>query len=114
MKLKIYIAGKVSGEDQKECFAKFAKVQKEIESQGFEALNPLELVGTWDITWEKAMKICIIHLMTANAVIFLDDYAKSRGSMIEHRLASELKIITLRGTRELKERLEKQYKVHCT
>lgn len=111
MKKKIYIAGKISGEDQLECIKKFVEVQREIEKQGFEAINPINIVGAWDVSWKKAMKICIAHLMTDDAVVFLDDYAKIRGAMIEHRLACELKIITLRGTRDLKERLTKQYKV---
>ena len=56
---KIYIAGKVSGETQVECAMKFSAVQKQVEALGFEAINPLEVVGNWEATWEEAMKKCI-------------------------------------------------------
>jgi hypothetical protein len=45
MKKKIYIVGKVSGEPLAECTMKFATAQKEIESQGLIAINPLAVVG---------------------------------------------------------------------
>ncbi|TDX86202.1 DUF4406 domain-containing protein [Epilithonimonas xixisoli] len=105
MKKKIYIAGKISGEDIIKCTHKFGTAQKEIEKQGFEALNPLELVGSWKVTWEDAMKICIGALVKADAILFLDDFTDSRGAMIEHKLASDLGIKTLRGTKELAKRV---------
>ncbi len=108
-RLKIYIAGKVSGEDMAACTMKFGQAQKEIEKQGFEALNPLEIVGTWHVTWEAAMRKCITAMMDADAVLFLPCWTESKGAIIENRIAADLNMITLTGTRGLKERLTKQY-----
>lgn len=106
MKKKIYIAGKISGEDKLKCTEKFLKVQKEIEAQGFEVLNPLEIVGTWETTWEDAMKKCITKMLTADAVLMLPDWQESKGAMIECSLATDVNIKVLLGTRNLTERLK--------
>ena len=106
MKKKIYIAGKISGEDIAVCTMKFGKAQKEIESQGFEVLNPLEIVGTWDTTWEDAMKKCIAALMTADAILLLPDWVDSRGARIEQDIANRVKIRLLLGTRDLQKRVK--------
>ena len=44
---KIYIAGKVSGEPIADCTLKFGTAQKEIETLGFEAVNPIAVVNDW-------------------------------------------------------------------
>ncbi len=105
-KIKIYIAGKITGEDRLQCAEKFLKVQKDLEAQGFEALNPLEIVGTWDITWEDAMKKCIAALLTADALVLLRDASDSRGAMIEQKLAYDLNMRVFLGTRDLAKRLK--------
>lgn len=105
-KKKIYIAGKISGEDLASCTMKFGKVQNELETQGFEVLNPLEIVGTWKITWEDAMKKCIAALITADAVVLLPDFKESKGAMIEEKLASDLNIRVFIGTRNFIERFK--------
>lgn len=88
-KLKIYIAGKVTGEDHLECAAKFAKAKEEIEAAGFIAVNPLEVVGSFDVPWEIAMRRCVKALMDCDKVFMLPCCAKSRGARLETRLASE-------------------------
>lgn len=90
MKKKIYIAGKVSGESMAECTMKFSAVQKQLEAMGFEVVNPLETVGRWDISWEDAMKLCIIALMDCDAMVLLPDWNQSTGATIERQLAEDL------------------------
>lgn len=107
-KKKIYIAGKISGEDMASCTMKFGKVQKELEQQGFDVLNPLEVVGTWDITWEGAMKKCIAALITADALVLLHDFTESKGALIEEKLASDLNMKVFIGARDLAKRLTKK------
>lgn len=107
-KKKIYIAGKISGEDVASCTMKFGKAQKELEQQGFEVLNPLEIVGTWKITWEEAMKKCISALITADALVLLHDFKESKGAMIEEKLASDLNMRVFIGTRDLDQRLKRK------
>ena len=101
MKKKIYIAGKVTGEPKHNCSVKFAKAAKEIEALGFEAVNPLEVVGTWDITWEAAMRICIAKLMECDKVYMLPCCGKSNGARIEIRIASVIKIPLVNTLEEL-------------
>lgn len=90
MQKKIYIAGKVSGESMAECIMKFGAVQKQIEAMGFIAVNPLETVGHWDISWEDAMKLCIVALMGCDGMVLLPDWQESTGAKIERQLAEDL------------------------
>lgn len=87
---KIYIAGKVTGENQMECAYKFAAAQKGLEDQGFEAVNPIEVVGDWETPWEIAMDLCLAALETCDAIFMLPDHINSRGALIEKARAIEL------------------------
>lgn len=89
---KIYIAGKVTGEKVLLCAAKFKAAQEELEKSGFRAINPLEVVGTWEISWENAMKKCITALMSADAVYILPCVHNSPGAKLEIHLAQRLGI----------------------
>lgn len=90
MKKKIYIAGKVTGEPKHTTALKFATAKKEIEALGFEAINPIEVVGDWNAPWELAMRKCIAALMECDGVVVLPDFGNSKGAMIEHDLANSL------------------------
>lgn len=90
MKTKIYIAGKVTGEPKHLCTLKFATAQKELEKQGYEVVNPIEVVGDFNADWETAMRKCIKALMDCDAIYMLPDWHDSKGSKIEHSLAIDL------------------------
>ncbi len=92
MKKKIYIAGKVTGLPIAETTMKFGEAQKELESRGFEAVNPLAVVNDWHATWEDAMKKCIAALVTVDAVYLLPCARDSRGAKLEKQLAEHLGI----------------------
>lgn len=89
---KIYIAGKVTGEDKLDCAIKFAKAQNQLKAKGFEPVNPLEVVGTWEITWDEAMKKCIKALMDCDAVLFLPCASDSEGARLEFIIADRINI----------------------
>ena len=91
-KKKIYIAGKVTGEPVHSTALKFAMAKKEVESLGFEAINPIELVGDFRTPWDTAMRICIKALMDCDAVVLLPDWANSKGAMFEHEIAERLEM----------------------
>jgi len=102
MKTKIYIAGKVTGEEKLKCIAKFDTAKKEVEALGFEAINPLEVVGTWEIEWQPAMKLCIKALMDCDAIYHLPCVKFSKGAQIELQIARSLGIPTLYDIESLK------------
>jgi hypothetical protein len=89
---KIYIAGKVTGEPIHSCALKFAMAQKEIEALGFEAVNPIEVVGDFKSRWAPAMKKCIKAMMDCDALFILPCAKGSKGAKIEKNLAFDLKI----------------------
>lgn len=92
--LKIYIAGKVSGEPIATCSMKFGMAQKELEGLGHIAINPLALVNNWKAPWPEAMKICIKGLMDCDAVLFLPCHTESEGAKLELLLANKTQLIT--------------------
>jgi hypothetical protein len=102
MKKKIYIAGKVTGENREACIAKFKKAQQEIEALGHEAVNPIEVVGDWEASWADAMKKCIRALVDSDGIFLLRDFHKSTGAMMERSLAYDLKIPRFFSIRRLK------------
>lgn len=106
-KKKIYIAGKVTGEDILECNAKFKKAQKEIEALGFEAVNPLEVVGDWQTPWDKAMRMCVAKLTECDGIAMLPDWSTSKGAIIEWNISKYFEMpqfrVSQHGLNDLKE-----------
>ena len=90
--MKIYIAGKVTGEAIHQATMKFGEAQQKIQELGHEAINPLEVVGTWKISWRDAMRKCITALMTADAVLLLPCSKDSKGAQFEMELCAKLSI----------------------
>lgn len=103
MKKKIYIAGRVSGEDLAECTMKFGTAQKKVENMGFQAVNPLEVVGDWKATWKEAMQKCIKALVDCDGIYVMPCYKSSKGARIERDLAFNLEIERFYNLKELEE-----------
>jgi hypothetical protein len=91
---KVYIAGKVTGENYADCVAKFNAQAEILSKQGYEVVNPMDIVpeGT---DWKTAMQICITELMYCNAFYMLSDWRFSRGAKIELQLALALGLKSL-------------------
>ena len=100
-KKKIYIAGKVTGLPHDEVYAKFANMQTNLESVGFEVANPITIVNNEQATWLEAMKICIAELLTCDAVYLLPCHHNSKGALIEKQLAINLKMPCVTNVFEL-------------
>lgn len=98
MKKKIYIAGKVTGLPQDEVIEKFSEAKQKIEALGFEAINPLEVVGDWQTPWNKAMRMCIAKLTECDAIALIPDWSSSKGAIIEYEIAQQLEIPDFRAT----------------
>lgn len=78
-KLKIYIAGKITGDENYK--AKFEEKQKELEKQGHIVLNPATLPK--GMSNEDYMRICFAMIDVADIVYFLDDWKDSEGAKLE-------------------------------
>lgn len=90
--MKIYIAGKIAGEDgYKE---KFHNAALEVAEMGHEPVNPCDLHETCALThlaWEDWM-VCDIHAMIdCGGVYALRDWKQSPGATVEVELAIKLK-----------------------
>lgn len=90
--MKVYVAGKVSGEDRTMCYNKFRNAEKLMESRGFQAVNPIRLVGNWETDWTTAMKICLRALLDCDGIYLLPDWQESAGAVMEYQMAEALGI----------------------
>ncbi len=79
--MKIYIAGKITGDSDYR--AKFADAQRQIEAQGHIVLNPAALPEGMEP--KDYMRICFAMIDVADEVWFLPRWAESEGAAIEWR-----------------------------
>ncbi|TDL99594.1 MAG: hypothetical protein C4K58_06800 [Flavobacteriaceae bacterium] len=89
---RIYISGKISGEQESSYFVKFKNAQIYLETLGFEeVVNPLDIHGTNPVkSWEEFMVTDIEALFSCTAVYFLKDWQDSKGARIEFAIAREM------------------------
>ena len=95
MDVKVYIAGKITGEPVNECVEKFKLAQDTI--RGFcklqnwaenHVVTPFDLPGiTFGISHHKAMEICLEALKECDIIYMLNDWKDSPGARMEHELA---------------------------
>jgi nucleoside 2-deoxyribosyltransferase len=82
--MKIYIAGKITGDPNfKE---KFEKAEQELRLSGDVVLNPAELPS--GMNPGDYMRICLSMVDSADVILFLPDYADSPGAQIELKYAN--------------------------
>ncbi|WP_264521182.1 DUF4406 domain-containing protein [Flavobacterium sp. N1994] len=89
---KIYIAGKVTGLDPKECAAKFEKMELQLQAKGWEVVNPVKLINNPGERWASAMRTCLLELTFCDAIFMLPCSTDSRGAKIELQHAIECNI----------------------
>ena len=78
--MKVYIAGKITGnENYRE---EFAKAQDELEKKGYTVLNPAVLPE--GLTKGEYMRICFSMIDTADEVHFLTGWQDSEGAKVEY------------------------------
>jgi hypothetical protein len=104
MKKKIYIAGKVSGENERATEYKFFKKECSLADSGHEVVNPVyeiakvnvrrELLGEFQLREpadrKKILAMCIKWLCECNAIYMLAGWKKSAGAVMEHHIAQTL------------------------
>ncbi len=91
--MKIYIAGKITGD--KHYKAKFRDAAKVLEAVGHVVLSPATLPD--GLTDGDYMRITLAMLEAADLVVFLPDYQESKGALVEwawcHRTGKECALL---------------------
>lgn len=80
--MKIYLAGKISGDPDYK--AKFARAAEELEDMGHTVLNPVALPE--GMTSQDYMQLCTQMLFAADEAAFLPDWPTSAGAGIEYQI----------------------------
>lgn len=96
--MKIYIAGKITGDP--EYRRKFACAARQVEEFGHIALNPAELPE--GMAAADYMRICFAMIDTADELWYLADAAKSAGARVEMQYCRYVK----KRTRKLSDAVE--------
>lgn len=78
--MKVYIAGKISGDPSYK--AKFGTAKFMLEQLGDIVLSPADLPE--GMTRADYMRICFAMIDSADAVLFLSDWNESNGAKLEH------------------------------
>lgn len=92
---KIYIAGKVTGEDHDKCWDKFILYLSLVYKQEKENNNDVDItipqfVCYDDDTWFEAMEKCMEVVFEADKIYFLPDWKESKGATCEYYVAKAL------------------------
>lgn len=87
--MKIYIAGKITGDSDYK--SKFGEAQKILEERGYEVENPATLPERPDWEYEDYMKECYRMQQTCSATYLLPDWVDSKGAKREEVQAQKLK-----------------------
>ena len=86
--MKIYIAGKITGD--KNYKSKFKRAEKLLRSLGHSVMNPAWIATSDDFTWTDYMQISGMMQARCNAVYFLKDWKDSEGAKIEFKRCHQL------------------------
>ena len=89
---KVYISGKVRGVEKRKVEASFSAAEVQLESAGYEVVNPLRLVEDMpdsDKTSETAVMLSLLHALSECDCIFMVDgwRADSEGARCEYHFA---------------------------
>jgi hypothetical protein len=91
-KNKIYIAGKITGENPIDCFAKFEAAEKIFIEQGFEVVNPMKVITDPKTPWIDCMEQLIPILSECTHFHPMPCVNDSRGGRIELSIAKSMKL----------------------
>lgn len=89
---KIYIVGKVTGEDITLCQEKFQSFEDKLRAIGAIPINPMKLGIPATATREEALPHCFKAIRNCHAIFLIDDNVKSPGSQEEIKLANQLNL----------------------
>lgn len=81
--MKVYIAGKITGDDN--YYYKFARAEKYLQDEGHITMNPAVL--NLGFTWHEYIKVTLAMLEVCDAIYLLSNYVDSEGAMLEYEWA---------------------------
>lgn len=90
MNKKIYLAGKITGENMDECTAKFQLFESQLSSMGLVVINPLKLNHNHGKQWHEYMHVCIGELLQCDMIFLMPCWGQSPGARVERAIALEL------------------------
>ena len=87
--MKVYIAGKITGESPIACGLKFGHAASALKIEGHTVLNPYLTFKplAFNFTHEDIMHICFAAIDVCDAVYMLRDWPESKGAKMEHEYA---------------------------
>ena len=80
--MKIYIAGKITGDENYR--EKFRKQEERLREEGHIVLNPASLPE--GLKNEEYARICVAMMSVADCVAFIPDWKESHGAQVEYAL----------------------------
>ena len=87
--MKIYIAGKITGETESDIQNKFFAAKTNLIRQGHKTMSPAVLTANQDFEHEDYMHICYAMIDVCDAVYMLSDWQKSKGTRMELQYAAD-------------------------
>jgi hypothetical protein len=86
---RAYVAGPMSGYEDNNYPAFHAEARR-LRAAGHHVENPAENSPPPCGTWEGWMRLALAQVITCDTIVLLPDWERSRGAMLEHRVAVEL------------------------
>lgn len=90
--MKVYISGKISGENYEKVTQKFNQAAAQVSAYGYTPINPLDNGVHHAEEWNKHMAADIAMLLECEAIYLLTDWNDSKGARIEKNIAEEIGI----------------------
>lgn len=87
--MKIYIAGKITGETESDIQNKFFAAKTNLIRQGHKTMSPAVLTANQDFEHEDYMHICYAMIDVCDVVYMLSDWQKSKGARMELQYAAD-------------------------
>lgn len=87
--MKIYVAGKITGENRWEMKAKFTRTAEQLKREGNNPFVPCVLPDYPDVPHSDYMHICYAMIDVCDAVYMLADWQQSKGARMELQYAAD-------------------------
>jgi hypothetical protein len=91
--IKVYIAGKITGEEEK-ARVLFEQAEKRLSAvwgtEHVTVINPMKLPHDHSKTWKEYLTECIKHLVECDVIYMLNGWKHSKGARLEYYVAEQL------------------------